>query len=269
MLHKKDKASVEGGVKIAYLRVYAKLRNETFYSHTEINIRIRQLVEQHVHKPFQKKPGTRHELFINHEQPLLKPLPAERFVVRKVTSSKVYMNYHVWLGQDNHYYSVPYQYIGQRTKIIYDRENVEIFIDFKRIAAHPRSYLSGRYTTLDEHMPPKHLSYKQTKGWDAPYFLSLASKIGQYSEEVFRRVLASKEFVEQTYLSCKGLKRLSDIYTPERFEAACKRALKGTRVNYMMIKNILENNLDQEEDSQGELFPIPKHHNIRGKDNYK
>jgi len=36
-----------------------------------------------------------------------------------------------------------------------------------------------------------------------------------------------------------------------------------------MIKNILEKNLDKQEDPQGELFSIPKHENIRGKESYK
>ena len=265
----KDKPTVEGGVNLSYLRVYARLRKETFFSIYDLNKRIHELVARHVDQPFQKKSGTRHELFIKHEKPLLKPLPETNFVVRRITKGKVQMNYHVFLGEDNHRYSVPYQYIGQQTRIIYDQENVEIFIGFKRIATHKRDYRNGGYTTLKEHMPEKHLKYQETKGWDADYFLSLASKIGEASEEVFRLVLASKDFIEQTYLSCKGLKRLSEIYTPERFEAACQRALRGSRVNYGMIKNILEKNLDKQEDPQGNLFSIPKHNNIRGKNSYK
>jgi len=118
-----------------------------------LNKRIRELTEKHVHIPFQKLPGTRHEQFVMHEQPYLKPLPAEPFIVKHTTKGKVQMNYHVFLGEDNHRYSVPYQYIGQSTKIIYDEVNVEIFIGFKRIAIHKRDYRSGGYTTLREHMP--------------------------------------------------------------------------------------------------------------------
>jgi len=264
----KDKPSVEGSVYISYLRIYARLRNEIFYSLQELNLRIRELVESHIHIPFQKQHGSRYDLFVAHEQSCLKPLPGEAFVVKHATAGKVQMNYHVVLGEDNHRYSVPYQYIGQRTRIIYDTEYVEIFIGFKRIAVHRRNYKSGGYTTLKEHMPEKHLKYQQTLGWDAEYFLSLAEEIGENTVEVFQRVLASREFVEQTYLSCKGLKRLSEQYSPQRFEAACSRALKGTRVNYMMIKNILEKNLDKQESIQEELFKIPHHKNIRGKESY-
>lgn len=265
----KDKPSVEGNVRIGYLRVYARLRNEIFFSLFDLNKRIRELIEEHVRQPFQKKPGTRHELFTLDEKSCLKPLPENPFVIKHRTTAKVQMNYHVVLGEDNHRYSVPYQYIGQLVKIVYDLDDVEIFIDFKRIAIHKRNYRNGGYSTLKEHMPEKHLKYSQTKGWDADYFLSLASTLGECSMEAFRIVLGSKEYVEQTYLSCKGLKRLSEIYTPQRFEAACHRALKGSRVNYGMIKNILEKNLDKLEDTQQELFTIPTHNNIRGKENYQ
>jgi hypothetical protein len=233
-----------------------------------LNKRIQQLIELHVHLPFQKLPGTRYNQFIEKERPCLKPLPAEPFILKHTTIGKVQMNYHVFLGEDNHRYSVPYQYIGQSTKIIYDEHNVEIFIGFKRVASHKRDYRSGGYTTLDEHMPEKHLRYKETRGWNAEHFLSVAKEIGDCSVEVFTRILASKEFVEQTYLSCTGLKRLLKLYGPYRFESACRRALRGSRVHYGMIKNILEKNLDKQEDNQIDLFTIPEHGNIRGKGSY-
>jgi len=152
----KDKPSAENNVYIGYLRVYAKLRNETFFSVFDLNKRIKELIEQHIHKPFQKLSGTRHEVFTNKEKPFVKPLPAEPFIVKHTTKAKVQMNYHVILGEDKHQYSVPYQYIGQDTKIIYDEETVEIFIGFERIAIHKRDYLVGGYTTLEEHMPDHH-----------------------------------------------------------------------------------------------------------------
>ena len=60
---------------------------------------------------------------------------------------------------------------------------------------------------------------------------------------------------------------LQKKYTGARLEAACARALNGTRVNYTLIKNILEKGFDR----QQELFPeqiIPPHENIRGSEQY-
>jgi len=268
-LKPKDKPSVENNVYIGYLRVYARLRHETFFSLYDLNKRIKKLIEKHIHIPFQKKPGTRHELFTKQEKPFLKPLPAEPFIVKHTTNGKVQMNYHVLMGEDKHFYSAPHKYIGKDTKLIYDEDTVEIFIGFERIAIHKRDYRPGGYTTIKEHMPENHLRYKETLGWDAEYFIALAEKIGDCSVDVFKDILASKEFIEQTYLSCKGLKRLSEIYGPQRFESACRRALRGTRVNYGMIKNILKKNLDKQEDSQEDLFTLPDHDNIRGKQAYQ
>lgn len=265
----KDKPTAENNVRISYLRVYAKLRNEVFTNLYDLNQRIMELVKQHIQLPFQKQAGTRLERFVNQEKLFLKPLPPERFTVKHITWGKVWMNYHILLGEDNHRYSVPYQYIGQSTKIIYDEQDVEIYIGFDRIAVHKRDYRPWGYTTVDRHMPEKHLKYQETLGWDAGFFLSVGKEIGESSEQVFRQVLSSKEFVEQTYLSCKGLKRLSGIYGPARFERACSRALKGSRANYGMIKNILEKNLDQLEENQRYLFSIPEHENIRGKESYE
>ena len=260
----KDKPTVENSVYQSYLHIYAKIRNEEFHSLFEINKRMRELLQVYNMASFQKLPGSRHERFLRDEQPLLKPLPQEPFTIKHTTKAKVQMNYHVILGEDKHLYSVPHQYIGQSTKIIYDEQNVEIYIGFQRIAIHKRDYRRYAYTTLAEHMPEKHLKYNETRGWDAQYFLSLAARIGDSSAEVFKQVLASKDFIEQTYNACIGLKRLSEIYGTTRFEAACRRALKASRITYGMIKNILVNNLDKQTETPPDLFSIPEHENLRG-----
>jgi transposase len=264
----KDKPSVENNVYLSYLRIYAKIRNEELHSLVELNKRIRELLGPYNQASFQKLSGSRHERFLQDEKPLLKPLPQESFDIKHTTIGKVQMNYHVILGEDKHQYSVPYQYIGQTTKIIYDEHHVEIYIGFQRIAIHKRDYRKHAYTTLAEHMPEKHLRYNETMGWDADYFLTLAKKIGENSLEIFSRILASKDFIEQTYNACIGLKRLSEIYGADRFEAACRRAINASRVSYGMIKNILENNLDKQPETQLNLFIIPGHENIRGSQNY-
>ena len=268
----KDKPSVENSVYHSYLRIYAKLRNQEIFSLEELNILIYQRLIEHNQKPFQKLQGTRLEKFEQNEKPLLGSLPMEPFTIKHTTSAKVQKNYHVILGENNHQYSVPYQYIGQQTKIIYDLTTVEIYIGLQRIAIHNHSSRRNAYTTLLEHMPEKHNRYIESRGWDAEYFLSVASKIGPDSVIVFQKILDSRNFVEQTYKACLGLKRLAETYKHERFEAACKRALKGSKITYGVINNILENKLDMQqmqEIHQLSLFETPEHANIRGAENYK
>jgi len=264
----KDKPAVENSVYQSYLRIYAKLRNEEFHSLYDLNSRILELLPTYNQALFQKLPGSRHKRFIQEERPLLKPLPQESFTIKHTTVAKVQMNYHVILGEDKHLYSVPFQYIGKATNIVYDDIDVEVFIGLQRIAIHKRDYHNYAYTTLAIHMPEKHLKYSETLGWDAEYFLSLAAKIGESSVVVFRKILESKEFIEQTYRACLGMKRLSEIYSPARLEAACSRVQNASRVTYTMIRNVLENNLDKQAETQLELFIIPDHENIRGEGNY-
>ena len=57
-------------------------------------------------------------------------------------------------------------------------------------------------------------------------------------------------------------------YTKERLEAACRRAANSSKINYTLIKNILEKGLDK----QALLFdnnPLPQHENIRGSGHYQ
>jgi hypothetical protein len=62
---------------------------------------------------------------------------------------------------------------------------------------------------------------------------------------------------------------LEKKYDTPRLEAACKRALQGSRVNYTMIKNILDRGLDKQLPLPDNLFHIPDHDNIRGSDHYQ
>jgi len=265
----KDKPTVENSVYQSYLHIYAKLRNEEFHSLLEMNKRIWELLEQYNRMPFQKLPGSRYDRFLQDEKPLLKQLPQDTFLIKHITNSKIQMNYHVVLGEDKHQYSTPYQHIGQNTKIIYDEQNVEIYIGYQRIAIHRRDYRQYGYTTLAEHMPLSHLKYNETRGWDAEYFMFFASGIGESSKVVFNKILASKDFIEQTYKACIGLKRLCETYGSLRFETACGKALNAGKVTYGLIKTILENNMDKQTATQLDLFTIPVHENVRGLTEYK
>lgn len=266
----KDKPSVEKAVHLAYIRVYAPLRNEVFSSLKELNQGILKALDTHHRALFQRRNYSRLERFLQDEQPLLKSLPSEPFILKHTATAKVQKNYHIILGEDWHQYSVPYQHIGKQVKLIYDSDEVEIFLSLQRIAIHTRNYRKHGYTTLPEHMPEKHQRYHETKGWNAEYFLRKANELGPCSHEVMSRILQSRTFTEQAYNACLGLLRLSDRYGQERFENACKRAVQTPRVNYRTIDNILTHNLDKQSEDQINLFTaIPDHENLRGPEAYR
>ena len=74
----KDKALVEQTVRLMYQRVFAKLRDRTFYSIDELNAAIGPLLDKHNATRFQRLPYSRRELFDRIERDALQPLPAER-----------------------------------------------------------------------------------------------------------------------------------------------------------------------------------------------
>jgi transposase len=263
----KDKARVEKSVDLAYKRIYAPLRDNVVYSLSELNYHIKLNLEKHNDCLMQKKDYSRRDRFVQDEQPLLTPLPLQAFEVKYAVKAKVQKNYHVLLGQDMHYYSVPYQYIGKQTTIVYDSAQVEVYLDHKRIAAHKRNYQKHCYTTTDTHMPTSHLKYKETLGWDKDYFLQKAKPIGEYFLQVVSGLLESRQFTQQAFLSCRGLLRLADKYGNERANNACRIGLYAGYLSYKTIENILSNNRDKQEEPSSQIT-IPVHENIRGPKEY-
>ena len=264
----RDKASVEKHVHISYLRIFAPLRNTDFKSLDSLNIGIMDCLEKHNNTPMQHNRVSRRESFAREEKNTLKPLPANDFIVRYRVKAKVQRNYHVILGEDMHQYSVPYIYVGKEVQIVYDHHEVEVFLDMQRIALHTRTYRRNGYSTKEEHMPERHLRYKETKGWDADYFLNQGMKVGSNTQSVIARLLAKNQFPSQTYNSCLGIFSLGKKYGNDRLESACKLALTVPSTNYQMVSNILKNNRDKDEISEPELS-FPLHENIRGKEEYQ
>ena len=262
----RDKPSVENTVVNTYRRMYAPLRNIVFTSLEELNHALRLQLEKFNASPFQKKEHSRKLLFEMYEKQTLKPLPDQLYEIRRTTQGKVQKNYHVILGEDWHQYSVPYTLIGKELKLIYTTDYVEIYHDQKRVALHKRNYIRNGYSTLTDHMPANHVHMAQAKGWDAPYFLTKAKRIGINTHDYMQRMLSSKAFTEQTYNACLGIFRLGTQYGADRLEAACSRALHATHANYRTIYNILMHGLDKI--NEPEQIQIPLHENIRGNDTY-
>ena len=117
-------------------------------------------------------------------------------------------------------------------------------------------------------MPENHKYYLKTRTWTREYFEDMARKAGSFSHTLFQKIMDSKKFVEQTYRSCIGLKRLMEQYGRERFENACKKALEAGGANFGCVANILKNGTDKN-DTQVRTIIIPEHENIRGEEAYK
>jgi transposase len=264
----RDKAMVERAVSIVYSNIYAPLRNNDFFSLEELQYNIRLQLAGLNNKPYKNTVYSRLYFYEQYERNTLKNLPEDVFTHKKVITVSVQRNYHIQLTEDHLYYSVPYGYVGKKVKVLYDNNTVEVYHNYDRIALHIRKSTNKAYTTLTEHMPPNHLHMYQVKGWTKEGLLLKAAIVGQYTRHAAEHMLDNSIYIEQNYKACFGMLMLEKKYTKARLEAACRRAANGSRINYTMMKNILEKGLDK----QSLLFdnnPLPDHENIRGSGNYQ
>jgi len=264
----KDKPTVENAVRLTYYRVYAPLRDETFFSLRSLNGAISEKVHTHNLTHFQNKDYSRRDLFEREERASLGPLPLGQFSMFWVTHSKVGKNYHVTTSQDMHFYSVPYKYIGKRVSLQYSRDTVEVFYAGDRIAFHPRSLRRYGYTTLGAHMPETHRHFKAEQEWDEQHFLNLAEQVGPQTLAMVERVFLSRVYSQQAFNTCKGILRLGGKYGSLRLEAACLRASSSGTVSYKVLENILAGGLDALKD-EGAVQRTLANDNLRGNSEYQ
>ena len=262
----RDKAKVEAGVLVAQRWILAVLRHRTFYSLAELNAAIRECLERLNTHPLRKAKKSRRELFEALDYPSAQPLPLKPYEYAEWLKARVGFNYHIEVG--DHYYSVPYKLLRERLDVRLTVTTVEAFHKGERIAAHARSYVKGGYTTLKEHMPPKHRAYAE---WTPSRFTHWAGKIGESTARLVERVLANRTYQEQAFRSCMGIIQLSRNYEPERVEAAAQRALKYNTCSYRSMKAILASGLDQHQDTpeNSAQMSLPLHQNIRGQEYYQ
>jgi transposase len=259
----RDKAKVESGVQVVERWILARLRKKTFFSLSELNAEIRRLLEHLNDKPFQKLPGCRRSAFEELDRPALKPLPTEPYEYAEWKKVRVNIDYHVEV--DRHYYSVPYQLVRCQLDARFTRSTVEILHKGRRVASHVRSYKQGGYTTLAEHMPTAH---RQWAEWTPERLVRWAAKTGAATARVVEAILSSRAHPQQGFRSCLGIMRLGKKYSPERLEAACRRALAIGGTSFKSIQAILKNGLDKRPLPQGEDQPTVRHANIRGAQYY-
>ena len=221
----KDKPNAEGSVGVISTWITAALRNEQFFSLAELNKAIRRKLEEFVHRPFQKKEGTRYEIFRDEELPLLAKLPATPYELAEWKKATVQFNYHI--SVDGMLYSVPYEFIKRKVDVRVTDTIIEIFYNHNRIASHRRLYgRKGQYSTVTEHMPADHQKYLE---WNGDRFRKWAERIGTNTCKAVHAILASQRVEQQSYRSCMGLLKLADKYSAERLEAACRKRFPTQR----------------------------------------
>ena len=262
----KDKAMVEQAVRIVYQSIFANLRDRVFHSLNELKEAVKTELQKLNSRPMQHFQKSRFELFNEIEKKLLQPLPAERYERKYFKRLKVQSNYYIYLSDDNHYYSVPYNHRNKRVYVIYTDKTVEIYLKNVRIAFHKRVKTSGHYSTNPDHMPPQH---KYIHDWSPEKFIDKAELIGSETAELVKQILAHKKHPEQAYKICSGIIALSTKYSVNEMEKAGKFCLKYNKLSYKEMAAILKNGVENllTEDNLT-IEKLPEHSNIRGREYY-
>jgi len=265
----RDKAAVEMSVLVCQRWILARLRNRQFFLLTELNIAISELLVNLNSRPFKKLPGSRASVFEAIDRPAMKPLPPTRYEYAEWVKARPGVDYHVEV--ERHYYSVPHALVGQKMMVRVTATAIECLFKGRRVAAHARSYLPGKHTTLPEHMPESHRRHLE---WTPGRLLNWGQKIATSTRSVVQWQLENRPHPEQGYRACLGLLNLAKTSGEDRLEAACRRALSIGSPTRKRIIAILEAKLDQHPD----LFPAADtaaptasltHTNVRGADYFR
>jgi transposase len=170
----KDKPNAEGSVGIISTWIIASLRNERFFSFSELNKSIKSKLTDFNQKPFQKKIGCRLSAFEEEEKSFLMPLPANHYELSSWATATIQMDY--LINVDKCQYSVPYEYIGHSVDIRFTYKTIEVFYKNIRIASHLRRFNAKSPIVLPEHMPENHKRYLS---WNRETFLEWAKSAGK------------------------------------------------------------------------------------------
>jgi transposase len=262
----KDKSLVEGAVKIAYMRIFTKLRAKLYESLEELNADILVALAEHNKRLFQGRKYSRHERFDAAERETLMPLPVHTYQLRKQLYATVSKTGYVCIAADEHYYSVPYALVGKKVKVRYSVTVVSIYYDGDCVATHERELNAHSYTTNDDHKPASH---KYMADRTPEKLLQRAKEVSEDVRLYVAQILARASHPEQAQTLGAGILHAAKKFGAERTSKACKRAMHFDMYSYRTILMILANGLENASLSDdSDLIDMPEHENIRGRSYY-
>jgi len=265
----KDKALVEGAVKIIYTTIFSKIDSKVYHSLDDLNIDILQHLQVHNNSLLTGQKYSRLQQFEELERQTLQPLNPYPFELMSVQLSTVNKYGHVLLSVDKRYYSVPFKLIGKRLKIKYSTRKLSVYDDIEIVAVHDRFSGKGhKYITIQDHLASQH---KYLSEWNPQKFMEMATAIDEVVANYISKILSREMYPEQSYKSCSGVLNLAKRVGKQRLINACRRADGYGLYNYGIIDQILRSKADNIafEDDEPTNPSIPLHENIRGQEYYE
>ena len=266
--HPKDKALVEGAVKISYNAIFYEVQKHTYFSLAELNAAIQEQLVKLNNRKLSHSDESRADRYRN-EREHLSPLPIYRYELKQYRKAKVQKMGYVLCSTYKNYYSVPYRYISKQVELRYDTRRLEVYYKGDRIASHVTSQAKGQYITEPSHLSSNNAAYIK---WSPSYFSELAASLGPHVQRYIDELIADRPYPEQAYKQVQGIIALAKTYTSHRVNIACQLARDHPRRSYKMIKEILINDQDHlahHNSDEPNGHTIPTHSNLRGKDYYQ
>jgi integrase len=156
--HPKDKAIVEGLVKILMRYVRFRYRRRRFTSLLEINRALSECSERINDRRHTRFGVSRRERFETVEKCALKALPIGDLESGEWKDAKLHADCYVYIEGD--YYSAPHIHRHKRLRVKITENQVELFLRLERLAIHPRSrQRNGKRVKIDAHFPPASQAY--------------------------------------------------------------------------------------------------------------
>ncbi|NLH94228.1 MAG: transposase [Candidatus Cloacimonetes bacterium] len=241
--------------------IIAPLRNRQFFSLHEVNVAIKELLEQLNNKVMKSVGRSRRQKFEEIDQLNLRPLPEKPYEYAERKTATVHIDYHVEF--EGHLYSVPYTLIHQRVDIHATERMVEIFHQGKSVAIHPRNFHPGRYSTQREHMPANHQFMEDI---NSERLIEWADSIGPQTTAMVKATLQSRAFPQQAYRTCLGILSLAKKYSPPLLEQACQTVFEAKVFSCKAVTQELV--FLQKQTPPAPIEGLPTHENIRGAEYY-
>jgi transposase len=254
----KDKAKVENAVLIVERWIMMRLRHQIFHTLAELNLAIRDLMDDLNQREMKQLGINRHDLFHKIDKPALKPLPSQPYIYTDIKRATVAPDYHIQYKK--HFYSVPHQLVSQQVELEATHQVVRIYHKGNIVAQHPTSQKEYGLSTIHEHMPSNH----QYQSWTPERFIRWGQAIGPAVGEVTSLLLSRPKHPEQAFRSCFGLLNLAKKYSDARLEQASKDALIAERPYLNFIKNLLKNHREGTLSKSSPDTTDLTHPNVRG-----
>lgn len=190
------------------------------------------------------------EILFIEEKPFLLQLRLDRWDPITWYNPKVGDDWKVQINKA--FYSVPYQYIGKRVTAYINSTEVVIFYNYEQIACHRRAKREWQRVINPDHAPPNYDEYLNSSSVGVKKWAAL---IGKPTLELVTIILQQRNV--DGLRPARALCALSKIYSYQRLNNACQRALYYRLYSFYSVKNILKQNLDQLplEQTTADLFP--------------